>query len=286
MTCPSCGTCYRIDGTGASGARASRAGRRRRSIRPPLDGPARGFASSPRTIRRRSSTPRAPPGQPRRGRQLTHSNLVYEMRGAKASSPDPAATRARSSWSSCPVPRPTCWPARCTICAFQQQGCRRIHQPTSRTWCRRSPCSSRRSWCRCPACSRRCTTPRSRTPPTTARARTRSSRWPRSTAIEWSEASGRPAVPGCCCKLKHALFDRLVYGKLRAALGGNCHASISGGAPLGARLGHFYRGVGRHHLRGLRTHRDQRGDHRQPRSAHIKVGSVGKLLPGNSMRDR
>ena len=40
------------------------------------------------------------------------------------------------------------------------------------------------------------------------------------------------------------MFDRLVYGKLRAALGGDCRAAISGGAPLGARLGHFYRGVG------------------------------------------
>ena len=45
-------------------------------------------------------------------------------------------------------------------------------------------------------------------------------------------------------RLQHAVFDRLVYGKLRAALGGNCVAAVSGGAPLGARLGHFFRGVG------------------------------------------
>ncbi|PRC56690.1 long-chain fatty acid--CoA ligase, partial [Mycobacterium sp. ITM-2017-0098] len=50
--------------------------------------------------------------------------------------------------------------------------------------------------------------------------------------------------PGLLLKLKHAVFDKLVYGKLRAALGGHCHAAISGGAPPGARLGHFYRGVG------------------------------------------
>ena len=45
-------------------------------------------------------------------------------------------------------------------------------------------------------------------------------------------------------KIQHAVFDKLVYSKLRAALGGNCIAAVSGGAPLGARLGHFFRGVG------------------------------------------
>ena len=63
------------------------------------------------------------------------------------------------------------------------------------------------------------------------------------TAVDWSEASDHGG-PGLLLRAKHALFDRLVYHKLRAALGGDCRASISGGAPLGARLGHFYRGVG------------------------------------------
>ena len=63
------------------------------------------------------------------------------------------------------------------------------------------------------------------------------------TAIEWSQAQDTGGA-GLLLRVKHAVFDRLVYGKLRAALGGDCHAAISGGAPLGARLGHFYRGVG------------------------------------------
>ena len=105
------------------------------------------------------------------------------------------------------------------------------------------------------------------------------------TAIEWSEAQDKEASrePGLLLRAKHALFDRLVYGKLRAALGGDCHASISGGAPLGARLCHFYRGV------GLTIHE---GYGLTETSAAItingvgdlKVGTVGKLLPGNSMR--
>src|SRR6201999_2407881 len=62
-------------------------------------------------------------------------------------------------------------------------------------------------------------------------------------AADWSESTDNGG-PGLLLRAKHALFDKLVYHKLRAALGGDCHASVSGGAPLGARLGHFYRGVG------------------------------------------
>ncbi len=103
------------------------------------------------------------------------------------------------------------------------------------------------------------------------------------TAIEFSQAQDGKGGPGLALRLKHAVFDKLVYGKLRAALGGDCHAAISGGAPLGARLGHFYRGVGLTIYEGYgltessaAVTANQVGD--------MKVGSVGKLLPGNSMR--
>jgi len=102
------------------------------------------------------------------------------------------------------------------------------------------------------------------------------------TAIEWSEAkaTGRP---GLLLNLKHALFDRLVYGKLRAALGGNCRAAISGGAPLGARLGHFYRGVGVTIYEGYGL-TETSAAITVNRVGDVKVGSVGKLVPGNAMR--
>ena len=101
-------------------------------------------------------------------------------------------------------------------------------------------------------------------------------------AIEWSQAQDKGGA-GLLLRAKHALFDRLVYGKLRAALGGNCHAAISGGAPLGARLGHFYRGVGLDIYEGYGlTETSAAITVNQINAA--KVGSVGKLLPGNSMR--
>lgn len=102
------------------------------------------------------------------------------------------------------------------------------------------------------------------------------------TAIEFSQAQDGNG-PGLVLKLKHALFDKLVYGKLRAALGGNCHAAISGGAPLGARLGHFYRGVGLTIYEGYGLTESSAAVTANQVGA-VKVGSVGKLLPGNSMR--
>src|SRR6476646_4739840 len=62
-------------------------------------------------------------------------------------------------------------------------------------------------------------------------------------AIDWSRAQDNGG-PGLALKAQHTLFDKLVYGKLRAALGGECLGAVAGGAPLGDRLGHFYRGIG------------------------------------------
>jgi long-chain acyl-CoA synthetase len=102
------------------------------------------------------------------------------------------------------------------------------------------------------------------------------------TAVDWSEAQDHGG-PGLLLRAKHALFDRLVYHKLRAALGGDCRASVSGGAPLGARLGHFYRGVGLTVYEGYGLTETSAAITVNQVGA-LKVGTVGKLLPGNSMR--
>jgi long-chain acyl-CoA synthetase len=102
------------------------------------------------------------------------------------------------------------------------------------------------------------------------------------TAIEYSQAQDSGGA-GMLLRAKHALFDRLVYGKLRAALGGDCRGAISGGAPLGARLGHFYRGVGLTIYEGYGL-TETSAAITVNKIGEVKVGSVGKLLPGNSMR--
>lgn len=101
------------------------------------------------------------------------------------------------------------------------------------------------------------------------------------TAIAYSEALENGG-PNLLLKLGHAVFDRLVYGKLRAALGGDCHAAISGGAPLGKRLGHFYRGAGLSIYEGYGL-TETSAAITVNRIGELKVGTVGKLVPGNSM---
>jgi long-chain acyl-CoA synthetase len=102
------------------------------------------------------------------------------------------------------------------------------------------------------------------------------------TAVAWSQAHD-DGKPGPLLRARHALFDRLVYHKLRAALGGDCHASVSGGAPLGARLGHFYRGVGLTIYEGYGLTETSAAVTVNQVGA-LKIGTVGKLVPGNSLR--
>ena len=84
-------------------------------------------------------------------------------------------------------------------------------------------------------------------------------------------------------KLQHGLFDKLVYSKIRAGLGGRVEAAISGGAPLGERLGHFYRGAGIRVLEGYGLTETTAGATLNLTSAH-RVGSVGKPIPGTTIK--
>jgi long-chain acyl-CoA synthetase len=100
------------------------------------------------------------------------------------------------------------------------------------------------------------------------------------TAIQFSEADGKA---GLGLKLKHALFDRLVYSKLRAALGGQAKYAISGGAALGLRLTHFFRGIGLTVLEGYGlTETTAASTVNAP--GKFKPGTVGHPLPGVTVR--
>jgi long-chain acyl-CoA synthetase len=84
-------------------------------------------------------------------------------------------------------------------------------------------------------------------------------------------------------RAQHAVFDRLVYGKLRAALGGRCVHAVSGGAPLGDRLGHFYRGIGLTVLEGYGL-TETTGALTVNVIGATKIGTVGRPIPGTSVR--
>lgn len=102
------------------------------------------------------------------------------------------------------------------------------------------------------------------------------------TAIQYSQALDNGNI-GALLRVKHQLFDRLVYSKIRAGMGGAVEAAISGGAPLGSRLGHFYRGAGIRVLEGYGLTETTAGATLNLTTAQ-KVGSVGKPLPSTTVR--
>ena len=115
---------------------------------------------------------------------------------------------------------------------------------------------------------------------TTARARSSTPRpTPRSPGAGPRDTGG----PGSRCACKHALFDRLVYAKLRAAVGGRVVAAVSGSAPLGDRLGHFFRGAGLPVLEGYGLTETSAGITVNTLDAQ-RVGSVGRPVPGHAVR--
>jgi long-chain acyl-CoA synthetase len=102
-------------------------------------------------------------------------------------------------------------------------------------------------------------------------------------AIGYSEAlDGNPAKR-LALEIPHRMFDTLVYAKLRAALGGRAHSAISGGAPLGARLGHFFRGIGLPIYEGYGLTETTAGA-TVNRPDAMKVGTVGRPIPGVTVR--
>jgi long-chain acyl-CoA synthetase len=102
-------------------------------------------------------------------------------------------------------------------------------------------------------------------------------------AISYSRALDGNSLQRIALEAPHRLFDALVYSKLRAALGGRVQAAISGGAPLGARLGHFYRGIGVPIYEGYGLTETTAGATCNRPDA-LKIGTVGRPIPGVTIR--
>lgn len=102
------------------------------------------------------------------------------------------------------------------------------------------------------------------------------------TAVAYSRALDAGRVP-LSLRLRHALFERLVYGKILAAVGGQARYSVSGGSALGERLGHFFRGVGLTIIEGYGLTETSAPTGVNSPSKN-KIGTVGPPLPGVSHR--
>jgi long-chain acyl-CoA synthetase len=111
------------------------------------------------------------------------------------------------------------------------------------------------------------------------------------TATAWSRAlgtgdapsPGAASGPGPVLRLQHAIYDRLVYRRLRAVVGGRVRYSVSGGGALGERLGHFFRGAGITIIEGYGL-TETTAASTVNRPGRNKIGTVGQPLPGVSVR--
>ena len=97
-------------------------------------------------------------------------------------------------------------------------------------------------------------------------------------AIAWSKAKVTGHV-SFKLAAQYALYDRLVYSKLRAALGGQLHYAVSGGGPLGERLAHFFHAVGVQVIEGYGL-TETCAPIAAGRINPYQIGRIGPLLPG------
>jgi long-chain acyl-CoA synthetase len=102
-------------------------------------------------------------------------------------------------------------------------------------------------------------------------------------ATAYSRALDTASGPGMALRLQHGIFDKLVYGKLRAALGGRTTYAVSGGAALNERLSHFFRGIGVTILEGYGL-TETTAAATVNRPERVKIGTVGQPLPGVSVK--
>lgn len=107
--------------------------------------------------------------------------------------------------------------------------------------------------------------------------------WATRVAIGYSRALDEPKGPSLFLKAQHAVADKLVYSKLRTALGGNAQWAVSGGGPLGERLGHFFRGNGVTILEGYGL-TESTAPTCVNRPGDVRIGTVGTQLPGCSVK--
>ena len=106
--------------------------------------------------------------------------------------------------------------------------------------------------------------------------------WATRVAIAYSRALDTPQGPSPWLRFQHLFADGLVYSKLRDRLGGRVTHAVSGGGPLGERLGHFYRGLGLNIIEGYGL-TETTAPTSVNRPGNTRIGSVGTMLPGCSV---
>ena len=102
-------------------------------------------------------------------------------------------------------------------------------------------------------------------------------------AIEYSKALDTPEGPSRVQKAKRAVYDKVVYGKIKEAMGGSVWYGITGGSAMSADLSHFFRGMGVPIYEGYGL--TETCAAACVNNAHAnKIGTVGRPVNGYSVR--
>ncbi|MEU5361940.1 long-chain fatty acid--CoA ligase [Streptomyces sp. NPDC005925] len=97
-------------------------------------------------------------------------------------------------------------------------------------------------------------------------------------AVE-SKAWGIGPGPSAGLRMQHQLFDKLVYAKVRAAMGGRIRHAMSGGSGMDRRLGLFFAGAGVHIYEGYGLTESTAAATANP-PGRTRFGTVGQPIPG------
>lgn len=100
-------------------------------------------------------------------------------------------------------------------------------------------------------------------------------------AIE-AKAWGVGPGPTAGLRMQHQLFDKLVYAKVRAAMGGRIRNAMSGGSGMDRRLGLFFAGAGVQVYEGYGLTESTAAATANP-PEHTRYGTVGQAIPGTTV---
>ena len=102
------------------------------------------------------------------------------------------------------------------------------------------------------------------------------------TAREWSHAQQEGNGFSASLRMRHAMYDRLIYRTIMGVFGGHCEYAVSGGAPLDGAIAHFFNGVGLPLLEGYGMTETCAPAMVNPTKGY-RIGTVGMPLQGVSV---
>ncbi|MFF1356765.1 AMP-dependent synthetase/ligase [Streptomyces sp. NPDC058297] len=97
-----------------------------------------------------------------------------------------------------------------------------------------------------------------------------------------AKAFGTGPGPSASLRMQHSIFDKLVYSKVREAMGGRVRHAMSGGSGMDRRLGLFFAGAGVTIYEGYGLTESTAAATANP-PEQTRYGTVGQAIPGTTV---